>query len=170
MENDLGCIYKELLPIERGLLESVLEWLSYFEKEFKPKDDISYEDAEESIKSIQQLLDKPPVYPEGVKNNERVKHAIFLLRQYALESGSIVRATTDVSPLESWLISRLYWLENTAKVDKQALSEIMHLAQAGISNGYQQGAGIMGYIDTYNQLARQAGLEEITYDEVIRIY
>jgi len=40
--------------------------------------------------------------------NKKVEFAIKILKQYADENGEIVRGTTDTSPLEQWLIMRLY--------------------------------------------------------------
>jgi len=34
--------------------------------------------------------------------------AVKLLKQYAKESGNTVRSTTDLGPLEEWLIIKLY--------------------------------------------------------------
>lgn len=40
--------------------------------------------------------------------NPAAQFAVDTLKQYALEAGTMRRGTSDLSPLESWLILRLY--------------------------------------------------------------
>jgi len=42
--------------------------------------------------------------------NKPVDFTVNILKQYAGENGEIVRGTTDLSPLEQWLIMQLYKL------------------------------------------------------------
>jgi hypothetical protein len=39
-----------------------------------------------------------------MKGNEKAEHAVKLLRQYAKECSTLPRSTSDLSPLEEWLI------------------------------------------------------------------
>jgi hypothetical protein len=39
--------------------------------------------------------------------NERAEFAVRVLKQYALENGIPARSTSDLSPMETWLILRL---------------------------------------------------------------
>ena len=43
--------------------------------------------------------------------NDKAEFAVKILKQYAHENGTMVRGTTDLSPLEMWLILRLYEIE-----------------------------------------------------------
>lgn len=47
--------------------------------------------------------------------NEKVNFAINVLKQYAEERGEMIRGTTDLSPLEEWLIMKLFKAEFNAK-------------------------------------------------------
>lgn len=40
--------------------------------------------------------------------NEKVDFAVNILERYAKENKTLVRGTTDLSPLEQWLIIELY--------------------------------------------------------------
>lgn len=40
--------------------------------------------------------------------NKKAEFAARVLKQYALESQTLVRSTSDLSPMEQWLISRLH--------------------------------------------------------------
>lgn len=40
--------------------------------------------------------------------NDKAEFAVKILKQYAQERGEIVRGTTDLSPLEEWLIIQLF--------------------------------------------------------------
>jgi len=46
-------------------------------------------------------------------NNEIAEFAVNILKQYAKEKGTMVRGTTDLSPLEMWLITKLFELKMT---------------------------------------------------------
>ena len=39
--------------------------------------------------------------------NEKAEFAVRVLKQYALENGIPARSTSDLSPMETWLILRL---------------------------------------------------------------
>ena len=43
-----------------------------------------------------------------MEQNERAKFAVEILKEYANSNGVNCRGTTDLSPLEFWLISRLF--------------------------------------------------------------
>jgi len=38
---------------------------------------------------------------------KKLKKAIKLLKEYSLETGTILRSTSDLSPLEEWLLNKL---------------------------------------------------------------
>jgi len=40
-------------------------------------------------------------------SNKKIEQAIKILKQYAKENGVIARSTSDLSPLELWLIGKL---------------------------------------------------------------
>ncbi len=42
----------------------------------------------------------------------RTERCISILRQYAEEESTMVRGTSDISPLEAWLILRIINLED----------------------------------------------------------
>lgn len=45
---------------------------------------------------------------ENMSRNEKAEFAVKILLEYAKENGINGRDTTDLSPLEKWLILRLY--------------------------------------------------------------
>ena len=42
------------------------------------------------------------------KMNDTAKYAVKILKKYAKEKGTMVRGTSDLSPLEEWLIKMMY--------------------------------------------------------------
>ena len=44
-------------------------------------------------------------------SNAKVDLATRVLKQYAEEKGVLIRSTSDLSPLEEWLILRIYRCE-----------------------------------------------------------
>ena len=40
--------------------------------------------------------------------NEKAKFAVRILNRHSQQSGNLMRSTSDLSPLEEWLISHLY--------------------------------------------------------------
>lgn len=44
--------------------------------------------------------------------NEKAKFAVQVLKQYALENQVPARSTSDLSPMEQWLILRLFSVSN----------------------------------------------------------
>ena len=40
--------------------------------------------------------------------NEKAEFAVKILREYAKENKTLMRCTSDLSPLEEWLIIQLY--------------------------------------------------------------
>ena len=49
---------------------------------------------------------------ENMVRNEKAEFAVKILLEYANENGINGRDTTDLSPLEQWLILRLYNVSN----------------------------------------------------------
>ena len=41
--------------------------------------------------------------------NPKAEFAVRLLKEYAYEKETLPRSTLDISPLEEWLILKLYW-------------------------------------------------------------
>ena len=49
------------------------------------------------------------------KPTKKVAFVIKILRQYADETGSLVRSTSDLSPLEEWLLIQLFLKSTDSK-------------------------------------------------------
>lgn len=66
-------------------------------------------------------------------NNPKVEFVIQVLKQYAKENSIIIRSTSDLSPLEQWLLIKLY---DTYKQSKETTT----LARSnGTGKGTRQG-------------------------------
>lgn len=64
--------------------------------------------------------------------NKKAKFAVKTLKEYALESQTTARGTTDISPLEEWLILKLYDIERIAEeLDKAVVDNIKKLFEEG---------------------------------------
>lgn len=60
--------------------------------------------------------------------NKKAKFAVKLLKEYALENQTTARSTSDISPLEEWLILKLYDIERIAEEqDKSVIDKIKNL-------------------------------------------
>lgn len=54
--------------------------------------------------------------------NEKADFAVQLLRKYAHQTGNLLRGTSDLSPLEEWLIVQL--IEQSKEATKEACRNI----------------------------------------------
>lgn len=60
--------------------------------------------------------------------NKKAKFAVKTLKEYAIENQTTARGTTDISPLEEWLILKLYDIERIAEeLDKPDIDKIKKL-------------------------------------------
>ena len=49
--------------------------------------------------------------------NEKAEFAVKILKEYAEVTGNLPRGTTDISPLEEWLILRLFSVSGSLPYD-----------------------------------------------------
>lgn len=50
--------------------------------------------------------------------NEKAEFAVQMLRKYAHQTGNLLRGTSDLSPLEEWLIIQLYEAQKERREEK----------------------------------------------------
>jgi hypothetical protein len=55
-------------------------------------------------------------------SNKKVEFVIEKLKEYAKTTGNLPRGTTDISPLEEWLLMR--WFESLGKINYETLVTI----------------------------------------------
>ena len=72
--------------------------------------------------------------------NEKAEFAVKILKQYAKEKGNMVRGTSDISPLEEWLIIKLHetnddyvlieWPDSQELMDIEGFDENSYLSDS----------------------------------------
>lgn len=66
-------------------------------------------------------FDEMATMPKKPVINEKAEFAVQVLRKYAHQTGNMLRGTSDLSPLEEWLIIQLMLAQ---KEDNKACSNI----------------------------------------------
>ena len=103
----------ERLQIQiKSNLDTVMNWII---DETKSRHQL----RDEILSELNKLQDKKIEVGNDINVVSKADYAVELLKQYAMENQTLIRSTSDLSPLEQWLLLKL-----SKRINKEQLLEL----------------------------------------------